>query len=371
MLFNEPSAQAARNILGSDSPTSRYRFPMSVNFYVDGDEKYLTENIKKTIKQALFETLKGEANESDLIKALTGNLKEEFLNNFVKTLRFYKIVDIGIQIDFQFSPTPNDPNSYSDQLKSNLLVIHTPEKELSKRLSEASPTQTQKVFLGSRNIDKKSTNNMTHLGGIISVYLKILDAKLSIRLPNPKDNAIKGFVRYRQFLYGTNSVNQEVRCGNFKLKVIPEQYQAASFYTLDLYKNLNLKNIIPIEEGYEVFPGAIMPANLGREKMLVSKMEGLGDKYLSHTILIQDMSSSHRQLSYKLNTVHKNISEQKFDPKKSSFQLVNYKPLNLKEDSHLSAIEAMNRSSREALNSCHKEIGAWTHLQNAFPGVQL
>lgn len=371
MLFNEPSSQAARNIIGSDSPIANQRFPMSVNFYIDGDEKYLTENAKKAIRQAIYETLRGDTTELGLVKSLTGNLKDEFLETFVKTLRVYKIVDIGIQVDFQFSPVPNDPTSYNDQLKSNLLVLQTPSPGLSKRIADPAPTQTQKILFGSRTIDKGSKSDMTHLGGVISVYLKVLDTRLAPRLPNPKQNAVKGFIRYRQFVSGPNLPTQEVRCGNFKLKIVPEQYPMASFYTVDFYKNLNLKNIIPIDEGYEIFPGSIAPANLGRNEMVVSKNEGLGEKYASHAILIQDLSPTHRQLTYKINSIHKGAAEENFNLRKSALQLVNFKSLNPKDESHLSAIEAMNRSAREALSSCKKEISAWTHLQKIFPGVQL
>lgn len=275
-IIDADEGRILAQLIGGDSPVRNYRHPMSASFHTNNDKKYLTETAKKALQQALAESLGADDPEKGLAKIVVGNIKSAIIENFVKTLRVYKIVNTGLQFDIAFAPKANKPQDFNAQLSSNQLVRLDETNSLSakwEQLEKGSFTDT--VYMNSSLIPV-AAKGVNYIGGVATVYIEILDANPKIRLPNPLKNGVKGFIRYRRYYRVQQDHAVKVTCDKYTLSSSKAGEGVPTFYTVDLYKNFNLKNLLPTAETIEIYPGLIATTNVGRDQLLPRETNQIG-----------------------------------------------------------------------------------------------
>ena len=251
-------------------------FELSLKIRTDKSKEYYKKKTKLAIHYALAQTFK-ELSTSTGNKQFTTILKENiissFIKHFVKTLRVFQIVDGTFQIDFDFTPQVEKKLNFNTQLKSNQLISYSHNGDLSKYLNEDEKRFDEKV------LDFEippSTKTYQYKGGQISIWLKILDTEFDLGhpIPNPKKNAVKGYVRFRKY-YKANNLNavfpNSLKDENFNIKEVHFKQMndiEDSMVTVDQYKKFNLQNLIPTNDYLEIHFGKHKADNFYREGFL-------------------------------------------------------------------------------------------------------
>jgi hypothetical protein len=320
----EPAASAAgiigvdegrilAQLIGGDSPVRNYRHPMNASFYTNNDKKYLTETAKKALQQALAESLGADDPEKGLAKIVVGNIKSAVVENFVKTLRIYKIVNTGLQFDIAFAPVTNKPKDFNAQLASNQLVRLDETSSLSAKWDQLEKGSfTKSVYMNSSLIPTNGRAN--YIGGVATVFIEILDANPKIRLPNPVKNGVKGFIRYRRYYRVQQDHAQKVTCDKYTLSSNRAGEGVPTFITVDLYKNFNLKNLIPTRETIEIYPGLIATTNVGREQLLPRDTKQIGESIPTANFNVSQKKLLGGDLTITLDKLVYGATDNKIDP---------------------------------------------------------
>lgn len=291
-LYSQSGLRAVSEILGSDSPLKPYRHPMQVRFYVNGDQDYLGKKAKEALNQALLETLNGDVSEEGLIKALGANVQDAVLDKFVKTLRVYKLINTGLQMDLLFIPQENSIRDLGPQLSSNQLVRLSETGRLDKILTDLqSQTVIGNLYRYSSLVPSVSGGGVTYLGGAVSLFVEVLDTGFKIKIPNPLKNGVKGFVRYRRYYRVDENRADSFSCGDYKVSKTIEKNGIPLFYTVDLYKNFNLENLIPTDETIEIYPGLLVATGEGRSELLPDSTKETGKSVIAASISVEKTSN--------------------------------------------------------------------------------
>ena len=85
-------------------------------------------------------------------------------------------------------------------------------------------------------------------GGSITLWVKVLDTAWNPLkpIPNPKKNAIKGFLRFRKYLRVNRKESIEALKGPVELlHITPSDEGGPIYYTVDLIKTFNLQELTP------------------------------------------------------------------------------------------------------------------------------
>jgi hypothetical protein len=263
-IISPDEGRILAQLIGGDSPVRNYRHPMSASFHTNNDKKYLTETAKKALQEALAESLGATDPEKGLAKIVVGNIKAAVIENFIKTLRVYKIVNTGLQFDIAFAPKANNPKDFDAQLASNQLIRLDETNSLSAKWEQLEKGSFTDTVYKNSSLIPTSGKDANYIGGVATVYIEILDANPKIRLPNPVKNGVKGFIRYRRYYRVQQDHAQKVTCDKYTLSSNRAGEGVPTFYTVDLYKNFNLKSLIPTPETIEIYPGITQPTLVGR-----------------------------------------------------------------------------------------------------------
>lgn len=252
-------------------------FDLQIQVRTNKKKDYYKKKTKLAIHHALAKTFAEvgmEGNSKGFAQLAKENLISSFVKHFVKTVRIFQIVSGEFQIDLNFVPRAEKQLNYNSQLKTNQLISYDRVNELSLFLNQEEQRLDQKIL--SFEIPP-STKTFQYKGGQISIWLKLLDMDFDFDqpIPNPKKNAIKGFVRYRKY-YRANNLNAIFPNlkGDFHqltevhFKKIDEQKD--SMVTLDHYKSFNapgsgLANMIPKNDSLEIYFGKMKSDNFHRE----------------------------------------------------------------------------------------------------------
>lgn len=322
-LMTDGETQALSDLFGSDSPTNSFRHPMQVSFYTNSDKEYLSSTAKKALQQALMESLGGDVPEQALGKVVAGNLKDAMIENFVKTLRLYKIINTGLQVDLSFLPQANNKNDYAAELSSNQLVRLGETGKLSAKWeSLETVTATGTLYNNSVYIPSQA-GSADYIGGTMSIYVEILDTSPKIKIPSITKNGVKGFIRYRRYYRVNRDLAKSLSCDNFAVNVKRAE-GVPLFYTVDLYKNFNLKNLIPTEETLEVFPGLLATSGEGRYELMPDSLEKAGKSIPTATFAVEQKRNISGEVSFSIKKLVYNLKDKSLDRDKSQVDLISY-----------------------------------------------
>jgi hypothetical protein len=313
-IISADEARILAQLIGGDSPVRNYRHPMKASFHTNNDKKYLTETARKALQQALAESLGVNDPEKGFAKIVAGKLKEAIIENFVKTLRVYKIVNTGLQFDLAFAPTPNKPKDFGSELASNQLIRLDEINSLSAKWDQLEKgTFTQSVYNNSPMIPINS-QAANYIGGVATVYIELLDANPKFKVPDPTKNAVKGFIRYRRYYRVQQDHAQKVTCDKYTLSSNRAGEDVPTFFTVDLYKNFNLKNLIPTPETIEIYPGIIATTNVGREQLLPSDTNQIGKSIPTASFNVSQKKLIGGDLTITLDKLVYGATDKKIDP---------------------------------------------------------
>ncbi|AFY03173.1 hypothetical protein [Bdellovibrio bacteriovorus] len=368
--ISDGQTQALADLIGGDSPLKPYRHPMKISFHTNGDQKYLSETARKALNQAIIETLGVENPEQGLAKLAAGNLKDAMIENFVKTMRVYKIINTGLQVDLTFLPQPNQRNDYAAELNSNQLVRFNETGALSSKWEQLEKaTDTGTVYNNSVLIPA-TQGQADYIGGTVTFYVEILDTRPKFGLPSIKKNGVKGFARYRRYYRLNREVQKSVSCEGYTLSAKKSGPGVPLFYTVDLYKNFSLKNIIPTEETIEVFPGLVASNNEGRNELMPDKYEKTGKSIPTGQFVVESKKSFTEEISFNLEKIVYDLKEKKLDRDRSRVKLVNYYS-SRDQDSTANETQALYSARIQYLKKCESSMEKFLNLDALVNGGVL
>lgn len=369
-IITDGEAQALGDLMGGDSPLKTYRHPMKVQFHTSGDGKYLSETARKALNEALLETLGTENPEQGLAKLAAGNLRDALVENFVKTMRVYKIINTGLQMDLTFNPQPNQRNNFSDELSSNQLVRQDETGKLSgkwEKLEKATDTGT---VYGNSSLIPAQQGRADYIGGALTMYIEILDLRPKFGLPSIKKNGVKGFIRYRRYYRLNKEIQNTAECDGFVLTSKSAGPGVPLFYTVDLYKNFNLKNLIPTEETLEIFPGLLASNNEGRSELMPDNLEKSGKSISTGKFVVQQKRTVHGELSFSLEKIVYDLQAKELDRDRSKTKVVEYFS-SRNGNGMADEQQALYGASRNYLKKCETSMEKFLNLDALVNGGVL
>ncbi|WP_413586629.1 hypothetical protein [Bdellovibrio sp. HCB274] len=360
-VFTERETQALGQILGEDSPTEKFRRVMEVDFHTNGDGKHLSESAKRSLQDALAKTLGEENPQQGLAKLAMGNVKEEVIENFVKTLKVYKLVNLGLQFDLNFAPKPYAAH-FGPELSSNQLIRLDETGTLSKKWSLLeSQGFTQQIYANSVLVDKSQSSD--YVGGQVSIFIEILDIKPKLGLPKITKNGVKGYIRYRRY-FRVNPSLTAAQCSGFG-SIVATSANVPVFYTVDIYKNFNLKNLIPAEETLEIYPGWIAATQEGRPELLPES----SDKYSSISTMryMVNQKKMHAHSEFAVKKMVYDLKDRKFDSERSEIEMTAFRSL-AKNPRMSEEDEVKSSARREFFKNCQGVLEKQLMLNQLIPG---
>lgn len=250
-----------RDYFSHESYGKQVGFGMDFNLWTDLDKDYLKERADRSFKEALAKTFNPNM-EGGMFGALKGNLINSFVENFVKTLYIYKIVDGTFQIDIHFSAKNDNPNNFSKEFDSNQLIV------ASDSLKEAilnSKMTTRPDLAVSQVTWPKKESPLQYTGGTISLWIKLLDLDIEFKKPIPTiANVVKGHFKFRRYFKVNPEYLSTIKHSGKDIKIngvrFVSENRKDSYITVDLYKTYNLKNIPPKYDRLEIaFNGLVAP----------------------------------------------------------------------------------------------------------------
>ncbi len=249
-------------------------YDLDVKLRTDADDEYLKRKADLALHDAFrlsFEKINSaKEKEPSLISVFKAGMIESFVDHFVKTIGALKLVNKTFQIDFSFIPHVQKELNFKEELSSNQLVQWDDTGSLFQELQSEELSLQEKILNTKLPESKKLFD---YQGGQISLWLKILDMSPSFNLPNPKKNAVKGFVRIRRY-YKANALadlSPFLRSAEFKIEKINFEMEKGKkdFYvTVDVFKEFSLGDIIPKLDRIEVHFGTLMPDNLYKNNLI-------------------------------------------------------------------------------------------------------
>lgn len=367
-IITDGEAQALGDLLGGDSPLNSYHHKMSVHFHTNGDQKYLSKTARKALNESLIKTLGSDAPEQGLAKLAAGNIKDALIENFVKTMRFYKIINTGLQVDLMFNPEPNQKNDYSAELNSNQLVRLSETGRLSSKWDQLEKgTATGTVYNNSAYVPV-TKGGADYIGGSMTIYIEIMD--IGIGVPSIKKYGVKGFVRYRRYYRSNHVPQQPAVCEGFTLTAKSAGPGVPLFYTVDLYKNFNLKDLIPTEETLEIFPGILASHNEGRRELMPDTYEETGKSIPTGSFRVEEKRNSSGQVIFNLNKIVYDLKERELDRSRTRVDLVEYNTRFHTENSS-DEQQALSNASRNYLKKCESSMEKYLNLNSLVHGGVL
>lgn len=249
-LLSQKDPQVYSDFFGKDKK-------MKVEFWTDKDEESIKKRSRLALHQAMSETLLASKSKKLTKEIFKNNLIESFSRNFLKSLYLLKIANGTFQIDLHFEPS--QAKQFEELMNSNQLIDQSDKGTLLDSLTER-PRSLDKELIG--RIPQNQESPYQALGGSITLWFKILDLSWNPidPIPNPKENAVKGFVKYRRYFSMKRDWNPVLELDGIKAKFNSkwETKSAPRILTVDITNRFNLKSLIPKPEKLEIFFGKIL-----------------------------------------------------------------------------------------------------------------
>nr|BFD61047.1 hypothetical protein CKG001_31540 [Bdellovibrio sp. CKG001] len=367
-IITDGEAQALGELMGGDSPLNPYRHKMSVHFHTNGDQKYLSKTARKALNEALIKTLGSDAPEQGLAKIAGGNIKDALIENFVKTMRFYKIINTGLQVDLMFNPEFNQKNDYSAELNSNQLVRLSETGRLSSKWEQLEKATVTGTVYNNSALVPVTKGAADYIGGSMTIYIEIMD--IGIGVPSIKKYGVKGFVRYRRYYRSNHALQKPVVCDGYTLSAKSAGPGVPLFYTVDLYKNFNLKDLIPTEETLEIYPGLLASHNEGRRELMPDTYEETGKSVPTGTFQVEEKRNSSGQVIFNLSKIVYDLKERELDRSRTKVDLVDYNT-RFHTENAADGQQALSSASRNYLKKCESSMEKYLNLNSLVQGGVL
>lgn len=293
------------------------------NFYTNKNEKYLKEKSLRTIQEAFQKTFEHKKPEEKAAKLFTKNLYSEFIDNFIKTIQITKIVNGQFQFDFEFSPEINQSIEFTKELSTNDLIDTRNQESLLEIVDAPQKDITDEIL----DIPwPDSGDYYQYVGGNITVWFKVLDLvwKPTSPIPNPKKNAVKGFLRFRKY-FKVNPQNSKLhlienRFFNIEnIIFMKEDESDLRYVTVDVYKTFDLENLTPQLDRMEIHFGKLKPSNEIHDSILenlISKDKpdiNTGDLILRGFYVSDFESQKKLQVQIKIKSLIYDFKSDEFD----------------------------------------------------------
>ncbi len=299
-----------RDLFGAPNYSKSIAYDVDFNLWTDKDGGYLRDKARLAVHDAFAKTMtqKGAGIDQTLPALLKANLMASFINRFIKTLYVFKILNGTFQIDLNFSPKSDSPHNFSREFSSNQMLNLEQKGQLASYLESDDKSLAEKVL----DVQfPNSAENYQYQGGQVTLWLKILDLSWNPLnpIPNPKKNAVKGFVRYRRY-FEINQLNQaslDLPGQDFKitkLKFKKKKKYQKGMITVDVYKEFNLSSLIPKIKRIEVFPGILKGHTVKQTglKRFLSKREK--NRKTGHLLVNGELVHSKRKIQFE-STIEK------------------------------------------------------------------
>ncbi|PIP94682.1 MAG: hypothetical protein COW00_09220 [Bdellovibrio sp. CG12_big_fil_rev_8_21_14_0_65_39_13] len=250
-------------------------YDIKSKFWTNKDDDYLKTKSLKTIQEAFAKTFKQTEEEKLDKKAsfiLKQNIYKGFIENFIKTIAVSKIVNGQFQFDFEFTPYIETDINYNREFSSNQLIRLDDTKSIYDILTNEDKEIAENIY---RLPWPDSGEYYQYVGGNLTLWVKLFDLVWhpSHPFPNPKKNAVKGFVRYRRYfkVNPQNNKTHEIKNANFEINHIiykKDESNEKRFLTVDIYKQFDLENPIPQLDKMEIHFGKLLPSNIIHDSIL-------------------------------------------------------------------------------------------------------
>lgn len=330
-----------QDFFSTENYGKKLRYEVKHHLWTDLNKPHMNKRLHNALDDAIEATLNTQDTSRSLMERLKKNLFNEFMSHFVKGLQLAEIVDGTIQIDLHFIPKEDSPLNFDNELSSNRLIRFHLQNHSGERLSSLLKKIEEETFTSQiRNQAPRiaqldsNTQKALYTGGVISLYIKLLDThwKLSNPIPHPKENAVKGFVRYRRYFVMPSFTTQNlISCTSNHLKIEKVQWKNAGsvapprskqFYTVDLYKRFNLADFTPRAETLEIFPGRIMASNKGRNDLLPKSQRTIGKSVHTSSLVLEgqytEANTPPLHFKHQLQSLVYRFDKKKFDSTSSS-----------------------------------------------------
>lgn len=312
-----------------DTGGKRLKYRMDFRFHTDMDKEHLRTRAFAAFQTALAKTL--STNEATLAARLKKNVMESVLEEFVYTLYVLKIINGTIQADIHFFPVNDSPYDLTPELDNNNLVLGDQKGKLALQLEEiGSKTDTQRIAAAMKNEvvrARDDSGDYKYLGGSVSLWIKIADLRwnpLEKFLPDPKKNAVKGFLRFRRHYLAEPMRKSGLDCGGgLRLKELrfgptKDGGDAKQFVTVDVYKDFNLGSLLPKNESADVYFGLLLPTNKGRSRLLPGKDWRTGEAVKTGELRIVAQGPGADEYTHRVGGLTYSFASKSFDFSRSS-----------------------------------------------------
>ena len=283
--FDPDSLEIYRDYFSYPTYQKYLSYDLSLNFRTDKDEPYvkrvLQKSLRETIRTSLIQkkaitTEEGiEIHDKGLVALIKGNLVNSLVDNFVKTIKVYKIINGTFQIDLNFVPRSQKEFGYDAELNSNELVNWSKKDSLYEELMEEEQPFHQKVL---ETAVPSSSNTYQYKGGQITIWFKVMDLVPTVKIPNPKKRGVKGFIRLRRYYRAPELANTEpfIEDKDFRLNMVHfkslkkrnKNGVSENFVTADIYKEFDLENPVPKLDRVELHFGKVLPDNFHKNSLI-------------------------------------------------------------------------------------------------------
>ncbi len=269
-----PEIEIYKDFFSTDTYQKRVSYEMDVKLRTDVSEEYLRKKAELALHDSFrisFEKMR-EAKEKDppLVNLFKEGLIESFTTHFVKTIGALRLVNSTFQIDFSFVPKIHKDFNYVPELSSNQLVQWNDTNSFYDELTKEDQSLQEQILKAKIPSNKEGYQ---YYGGQLSIWLKILDTHPRFDIPDPKKNAVKGFLRFRRY-YKANAIadlkpflrGQDLKMESVKVEM--EKGKKDFFITVDVFKEFSLGSIMPKLDRMDIHFGTLQPDNLYKNSFI-------------------------------------------------------------------------------------------------------
>ena len=269
-----PEIEIYKDFFSYDSYQKRVSYDLDVKLRTDVSEEYLKKKAELALHDSFrisFEKMK-EVKEKDppLIGLFKEGLIESFTTHFVKTIGALRLVNSTFQIDFSFVPKIHKDLNYIPEFSSNQLIQWNDTGSFYDELTKGDLSLQEQILKTKIPANDKPYQ---YYGGQLSIWLKVLDMHPRFDIPDPKKNAVKGFLRFRRY-YKANDIadlkpflrGQDLKMENVKIEM--EKGKKDFFVTVDVFKEFSLGSIMPKLDRMDIHFGTLQPDNLYKNSFI-------------------------------------------------------------------------------------------------------
>ena len=250
-IDNKLELDAYRDYFVTNSFNKYLNFKMTTSFSYKGEIP--EEKVKKVMTDFFNSSLVEKNQVIPMFEFFQKNQLKNVLNKYTKKLLSSGIHRGKFSINLLFTPQFKQQLNYNQELSTNSL-IRVDDFSLKRVLNKKEEHQVEEIVATPIPFTKEKYQ---YSGGAITIYLDAIDLRKSI---------YSGHIRYRRYFRANNLSTADLDIKNeyfeldyFKLNKITKKID--NFITVDLYKNFNSKDLIPINNHLDFTFGKLLSTN--------------------------------------------------------------------------------------------------------------